>query len=298
MGVSIGVITIVPIIYYFRTVKIWRNPLFWLILVPILLFMGELDHNTFDYMMVSMPFLAIVISLGLTKMQGKWTRVVQYACVVSVVGLGLFNVWFFDIGRTLDSNLGATKLFREEFNKIPDGAIFMPNYAWEWEAIYKYNADNEKKIYPICIDILPSETYREQLIKDGVKLKVSEAENVSIKSSEIAKSIVELNDNVWTTVSTDPRTFTSEVVETKRNASFVANVDREKIAKINNNPPIKWKPYNPFRVMDTSLFITDWGYILYSNYNLRFFLGWGSIGLIIMWVFNWVSNRKTKEIDV
>lgn len=294
IGVSIGGITIIPLVYYFRRTKFWKSVLFWLIVVPIVLFIGELDMNTFDYMMVAMPFLTVAICCGLAMMKGKFGKILQVATLVVVLGFGLFNAWFFDIGNNLDKNLGATNLFRNEFNKIPDGAIFMPNYAWEWEAIYKYNADNDKHIYPICIDILPSKNYQQQLIGDGIKLVPSDTDNVSIKASEIAKSIVRLNDNVWTTKITDPYTFSSEVVPTNNNEDTVANVDKQKIEQITNNPPIQWKPYSPYRILTTELFITEWNYILYTNWNLRFFVGWGSIGLILVWLFNWVSNKKDK----
>lgn len=298
MGLSIGVITIIPLVYYFCHNKIFRNPLFWLILVPILLFMGELDTNTFDYMMLAMPFLAIAICGGLKIMVDKYkikAQVFQYATLVVILGLGIFNGYYFDIGQTLDKDLSATKLYREEFAKLPDNAIFMPNYAWEWEAIFKYNKDFNKNVYPICIDILPSATYRDQLIKDGIKLTESKAENVSIKSSEIAKSIVALNDNVWTTVSYDPYTFGSNVVETNHDTSLVANVDREKIKQIKENPQIQWKPYNPFDIITTRIFISSWGYVLYSNWSVRFFASWACAGLIIVWLFNWFTNRRSKS---
>jgi len=73
MGVSIGVITIIPLIVYFR-VKFWKKQLFWLLAVPILLFMGELDTNTYDYMMLSMPFLAIAGALGLADMNNMGNK--------------------------------------------------------------------------------------------------------------------------------------------------------------------------------------------------------------------------------
>jgi len=225
----------------------------------------------------------------------KWAiKCFNYIAVFVVLGFGVYNANYFDIGRTLDKDLSATQLFREEFEKLPDNAIFMPNYAWEWEAIYKFNKDNGKNIYPICIDILPSKLYQQQLIKDGIKLVASENSNHSILASETAKSIVELNDNVWTTVVYDPYTFGSNVVATNRDSSFVANVDRAKIQQISENPQVQWKPYHPYHIIDTSLFITSWNYILFSNWNVRFFASWASIGLLLMWLFNWFTNRRTK----
>jgi len=294
VGVSIGVITVVPLIYYFRRNKTLRNPLLWLIVVPITLFAGELDMNTYDYTMLAMPFLTVAICLGLSFMQFSWVKAFRVVTVIIIVGFGMFNCFYFDIGKNLDKDLSATKLFREEFNKLPDNSIFMPNYAWEWEAIYKYTKDTGKNIYPICIDILPSEMYREQLIKDGIKLVGSNDANVSIKSSEMAKSIAELNDNVWTTVSYDTYTFGSHVVPTNKSSALVANVDRDKIKQVSENPQILWKPYNPYDIITTCIFITDWNYILFSNYNVRMFASLACAGLLINWFLWRINNKKEK----
>lgn len=298
ISVSIGVLTIVPLIYYFRHNKIWRNPLFWLIIIPILLFLGELDMNTYDYMMISMPFLTIVICLGFNELVKRYqfkAQVFVCASMAVVVGFGVFNAYYFDIGKHLDSDMSATKLYREEFVKLPDNAVFMPNYAWEWEAIYKYSRDTGKNIYPICIDILPSEMYQKQLMKDGIKLIPNKEENSSLKASGIAKSIVELNDNVWTTVSTDPRTFGSKVINTKRDSSLVANIDVQRMNQIKTNPQIQWIPYNPYQILDTSLFEIEWSYVLRSTWDVKFFASWASIGLLIMWLMNWAGNKRAKS---
>ena len=295
MGISIGIISIIPLVYYFKVKKIWRNPLFWLSVVPICLFIGELDMNTFDYMMLAMPFLSIAICLGLYEFSCKYNgKILQVAIVIFVVGIGLYNVNFFDIGRTLDKDLSATKLYNEEFSKLPDNAIFMPNYAWEWEAIYKYNKDYNKSIYPICIDILPSDLYQGQLRKDGINVIDSEHENISMKAQEIANSIVELNDNVWTTRVIDSRTFGSMVIPTNGDILTVNKVDIKRIEEISDNPQWKFKPYNPYDIMTTSVFITDWSYLLYSNWNVRLFAGLASIGMILNWFIFILPNKGNK----
>ena len=124
--------------------------------------------------MVSIPLLAIISSLGLcilVKRYGQKARWLGAVTLMVIVGLGVYNANYFDIGRRLDQNMSASNFYYNEFTKIPDKTIFMPNYAWEWEAIYKYNADYGKHIYPICIDILPSKLYQEQLTKtDWIKL--------------------------------------------------------------------------------------------------------------------------------
>lgn len=297
MGVSIGVFTIIPIVYYFIKAKILRNVLFWLITVPIIVFISELDMNTFDYMMLSMPFLAIVACLGIDMMfQVYWGRVKVLVAVIliAVIGFGVFNTLYFDLGRSLDKNMSASNLYYNEFAKIPSDAIFMPNYAWEWEAIYKYNADYDKHIYPICIDILPSELYREQLIEDGIVLVSSNNSNPSISSRQVAQSIIELNDNVWTTISTDPSTFGSEVIETNHDINLVAPLDEAKAKDMAENPQIKWMPYNPYSIMDTSIMITDWNYVLVSNKNLLFVVFCGTLTILAVKIVMKIFRKKKK----
>lgn len=276
MWVSIGIVTIIPIVYYFikQGKKTLINPLFWFIIAPITLFISELDMNTFDYMMLSIPFLAIVAALGLRLLIVKYRNPMMIASVVGifiVIGIGGFNYNYFDIGRTLDPNLSASQLYYKELPKIPDGAVFMPNGGWNWEAVYKYNKDNNTNIYPICIDILPSKTYQEQLMRDGIKLVSSNNENVSMQASEMAKSIVSLNDNIWTTISTDPSTFGVMVIETKHNTDLINSVDVNILKQNATSPKIRWMPDNPYDIMTTSIFITKWSYVLVSRYNFMVF---------------------------
>jgi hypothetical protein len=285
VGVSIGIVTIVPIVYYFWKSKFYTKVLFWLIFTPIFIFMIELDPNTYDYTMVAMPFLAIVACLGLNKFLdnfGHKIKYLGYATLIIIVGFGIYNCNYFDIGRTEDPNMSASKLFYEEFNKIPDGAIFMPVYVANWEAIYQYNRDNNKHIYPICYDVLPSQGYLNQLEKDGVKFIKGTNDNLSVQAMETAQSIVRLNDNVWTTKWTDVSTFGSVVVEANHDESLVAIYDIDLIRETAENPQWHWKPYNPYQILDNSITITDWNYVLLSNNNISrviFYsaLGWGCV---------------------
>jgi len=283
--VSVGVIGVIPIIYYFKKVGIKKNPLFYYILVPIVLFITELDPNTFDYTMLAMPFLSIVVCLGLDGLKSKQLVV---SLTIILVACGIFNTYYFDIGNTLDPNLSAAKLYKD-FDKIPDDAIFMPNANWEWEAIYKYNADYNKHIYPICLEFLSFESYRAQLKKDGVKLTENNDSNMSVLSKRVAQSIVLLNDNVWTTVSTNPRTFGVDVVKAD-NPAMVANVDEVKLAALSLNPRWEWMPSNPYDIMTTSIYVEEWNYVTVSNYSCLFF------GIIILtgWVLS-TQVWKTKE---
>lgn len=324
MFVSIAGITIVPIAYYFKNNKVIKNPLFWLASFPIILFATELDMNTYDYMMVSIPFLAIIICLGLSDMVHKywnieipktlgemakkyyktpelkkmvWTGILVALTWASVIGFGIFNLNYFDIGRTCDPNMSTARLYYQEFAKIPDGAIFMPNYAMEWEAIYKYNADYGKHIYPICMDILPSQNYRDQLRKDGIKFVDSTNPNYSIMGRETAQSIVLMNDNVWTTVATIPETLQTDVVPANGNISLIEILTEEQLKEIADNPKWLWKPWNPYHIMTNSVSMLEWRNQLLSSFNVRLFVCLGAAGWILMWGIEKLKKRRLKDED-
>jgi hypothetical protein len=298
VGVGIGVLTIIPIVAYFWKKKFYTDILFWLILTPIILFGVELDMNTFDYTMVAMPFLAIAGSLGLSKMWKPTlrVRVISYIITAVLVGFGIFNCHYFDIGNNLDKNLSASRLYYDEFSKIPDGAILMPNGAWEWEAIFKYNRDYDRHIYPVAIDILPSYQYTDQLKKDGIKLEVGTDTNLSIQARQTAMSIIKLNDNVWTTVFTDPSTFGSKVVLTNHDTSLVDLYDKEYADEIALHPTVKWMPYNPYDCYTTSIMIENWNYVLLSRWNVSLFVGLLALLFGVVYVSVNVFKGSRREI--
>ncbi len=230
-------------------------------------------------------------------MRYKWmAKYLIYATFVITIGFGIYNCNYFDIGRTNDKNLSASQTFYVEFSKIPDGAIFMPTYVANWEAIYQYNRDFNKNIYPVCYDMLPSKGYRDQLEKDGVKLREGTDENQSIQAMEIARSIVELNDNVWTTVWTDKASFGSIVVPANHDTSLVAIYDINLIHSTAENPQWHWKPYNPYDIFLTSNCVEFWNYVLLSNWNIAYVtflavLGWGCVQFVFI-----LLKRKKKNV--
>lgn len=306
MGVSIGVVTIVPIFYYFRHNKVIRNPLFWLAMFPIVLFATELDMNTYDYMMVSIPFLAIIACIGLKEMVDKYFNVQASPRIVlvgglvalmwvTIIGFGVFNLNYFDVGRTLDKNMDTANFYYNELAKIPDGAIFMPNYAMEWQAMYKYNADYGKNIYPICMDILPSENYREQLRKDGINFVDSTNPNFSIMGRETAQSIVAMNDNVWTTIAVRPETLGTVVVPADGDIGIVEILTEEKLHEIADNPKWLWKPWNPYDILTNSVSMLEWRNQLLSTHNVRFFACLGIAGWLLVWF--WEKRKKKREAE-
>lgn len=300
VGVSIGVIAIIPIIYYFRKTKFYTKVLFWLIITPLFLFLVELDMNTFDYTMLAIPFLTVVTVLGLQKMiENHGKKAVRFGIVLAVVffGFGIFHLNYFDIGRNLDPNMSASKLYYEEFAKIPDGALFMPIHVANWEAIYQYNRDFNKHIYPICYDVLPSEGYLKQLTKDGIKYEAGTNMNLSVRAMETARSIARLNDNVYTTVWTDPATFGCVVVPVNGDEALVSIYDEELIRDTAENPKWHWKPYDPYKVLTTEICVTQWNYVLLSNYNISFIGLLSIMGFaIVYFLFGAFKRNKSERV--
>ena len=305
VGVSLGVFALIPAVVYFWRKKFYKDPLFWLILIPIGLFISELDMNTFDYTMLAMPFLVIVAMLGLQKLQRAnwqryygWDRALIVLIIISVLGFGVYNLNYFDIGRTLDKNMSTTEYFTQELPKIPKGSIYMPLWGWEWEAAFKYNKDANAHLIIVNEDMLVNPLYQKQIMDEGVKLAPSSEKNQSIAAKEMAQSIIELN-NVWTTVTTDPLTFGCKVVPANHDVNLAPLPDKVLIAQLTANPPWQWKPWNPYKIMDTSLLESvGWQYVVVSNRSLLFFLDWGGGFLFVYWLmYSYIEKQNKKNRD-
>jgi hypothetical protein len=300
LGVSVGGVLVIPIVYYLRRNKAWKTVIFWLIVCPIALFISELDMNTFDYTMLSIPFLIIIGILGLQILASKrsweryygWGRVLVVLTIVSTIGFAAYNTNYFDIGRTLDPHMSAAELMEVEYPKLPNNAIFMPTWGWEWEGIYLYNKEYNKNIIPVSEDMLNSAPYRDSLEAEGINIQVSNNSNLSVAAKEMAQSIITLNDNVWTTVTTDPSTFGAKVVEANHDISLVPMPDEKLIQRNATNPQWKIIPYNPYDVMSTSIFETQWGYVILSNKNLLLLVEVGVGGWMLYWIPYRLNERR------
>jgi hypothetical protein len=306
VGVSVGVAALIPIVAYFWRKKFYKDVLFWLILIPIGLFISELDMNTFDYTMLAIPFLAVVAMLGLNKIIAnqeyvKTGRVLAGLIIISVLGFGAYNTNYFDIGRTLDPHLSVTEYYTKELPKVPDGSIYMPLWGWEWEAAFKYNKDNNARLIIVNEDMLVNPLYQKQIENEGIKLVPSDNKNQSIAAKEMARSIIQLND-VWTTVTTDPSTFGCKVVQANHDVNLAPLPDEVLIARLIASPPWQWKPYNPYNVFTTAVLESnEWQYVVVSNHSLFFFLDWGGGFLLAYYlIYQYVekSNKKKKKEDV
>jgi len=278
VAVSLGFGTIICIVHFVKMRK-WKYALLWLFLIPIIYFATNLSPETYVYMLPSIAFGAIVTGIGLARMKIGWS----YITAVVAVGLLIFNVGYFDIGRTLDPNLSAHKYYTEELPKLNDGDILLTG-GWTWAIAYLYNEEEGANIIPVCIDILPSSEYLEKIESEGVILERSESERHIDKQMEVALSIAQNNDNVWLAKETNPASYEYELVSAKDNLWLITRWLGHEV-----NPQIQWKPSNPYQFITGSLEVSEWKFILKSNHNVLFA---GSLIIFIVILFKYGGNGK------
>jgi len=258
--VDFAVIGIVPLIVCFKKRKLMRNVLFWMMIIPAIYYATNLAPQTYVYLQPTIAFGAIAIGIGLKRVNKK----ILYATAVATLVMFIFNANYFDIGRTLDKNLSATEYYEVELNKVPDGQILMPYYGWEWAAIYRYNKENDRNIIPVCIDTLANPIYQKMLTEQGIKFDDNLNDDRLIRQNYLALSVVELNDNVWTTATTDDKTYGCVVLPAKGYESL--------LNKIPTEPAGSWHflPSNPYGIITGSIEIEQWKFITMSNHNMLF----------------------------
>jgi len=286
LGVSLGVAFLVIIIYVVKTKGWWKNQLFWLFAVPVGYFLTDLSPQTYVYVFPAIAFGSILAATYLPKLK------IQWAIATAVVAIGLlgYNANYFDIGRTLDKNLSATEFYTQELPKIPDGQMLMPRFGWEWAMIYVYDKNEHRNIIPVSVDTVVSPMYRQTLTQEGVKyadVGVAAQNEILQKQNALAASIVQLNDNVWTTVPTTPETYGAKVVPT--------NGDTSLVVKVPTNPPGEWhwKLSNPYDMITGAIEVKEWNFITMSNQNMFNVLLIGSGGLLlILWIASSVRKKK------
>jgi hypothetical protein len=275
---NFAVIGVVPLFYAFKNGKWWyKDVLFWMIAIPAIYYMGDIAPQTYVYLQPTIAFGAIAIGIGLSKVNRK----IVYATAVASIALLAFNTNYFDIGRTLDPNLSATKYYNVELAKVPDGQILMPYYGWEWAAIYRYNKENGREIIPVSIDNISGKIYQDSLTEQGIKFEDNFSEDRLTRQNYIAMSIVELNNDVWTTKVTDAETYGCEVVLAKDNIEIINKSPTEPVGSWH------WKPTNPYSIITGSCEIKKWGFITMSNHNILYI----SLVIVVLYLLYTLAER-------
>lgn len=294
LGISLGLATI-PVIWFLIKQKTWKSEWLFLFGLPVLYFCTDLAPQVSKYAEASIAWGPIIAVIALSKVNWKWTIPI----VLSAITLLSYNSWYFNVGGHLDKNYAAQQFYDYEIPKMQDGDIFVTMAAWEWIEVYLYNKEEGHSINPICIGVLASEKYQDLLREKGIKISSlmtdvqpgSDSHDLNEKQVAVAMSIVELNDHVWTSRSTQPEVYGAEIVPAKGNEHLITMWVGQKDVV----PQWKWKPMNPWRIIDGSREITDWTFIMQSTYSCMFFAEFATFGLFLNYLINRLFFNKRKE---
>lgn len=304
LGVSFAVASI-PLAWWIWKYKKLRNELLWLFILPIAYWVADLAPQTAKYQEASIAWGAIMAVLMLAQLNKKW--LISAVTVGAVVMLGV-NTWFLDVGRTLDPNLSATQFYQQELPKMQDGDIFVTNGAWEWIEVFLYNKETGHKIIPVCMGILPSDRYRTMLRDQGVVIQElennpeyqaytgSHTHNLNTQQVFYSLSIVENNKNVFTSRPTDPSTYGAEVVPAATNTDQFTRWLGHDIAV----PKWQWKPSSPYAIVEGTIEVQEWVFILQSNRTVIWLATLLGLGYTAAWasLTMWKRRKKKATVDV
>lgn len=305
IGVSFT-LGLIPLVAALWNRKFWREPLFWMFILPIVYYSVDLAPQTSVYLMPSIAFGSILVGVGLKKLQSLWDNarlvvwkayaiaVLPVLVLVSSVGMMGYNANYFDIGRVLDKNLSATQFYNNELTKIPDGQILVAQQGWEWAMVFVYNKEEGRNIIPVCVGTLPSLTYQKQLT-ETYGINVIDFPDIAIgdRPTVIAKYVIENNANTWTTVPTTPETYGAEIVPAKVNVDKLT-MSPKSITDGSMDMQWQFKPSNPYDIMTGSIEVKQWVWLVFSNYSVLTMTMMALVGAIPCWIFYMVFIRKKK----
>jgi hypothetical protein len=316
-------LAVIPILAALWRPRVWKEPLFWLFAVPIILFCTNMAPQTAVYLMPAIAFGAILAGVGLVRMTSLWTKIrlagtrkglvyslMPVLVLVSSVGMLGYNTNLLDIGRTLDSQMSAMKFYNEELPKVPDGDILVAQQGWEWAIVFLYNRNEGKNIIPIYTGTLPSTIYQQQLKEQGVKLIDDPEESISTRPISIGESIFELNDNVWSTLVTVPSTYGSEVIPVKHGGQLAVRATYNdgyyydgqallfqgsgSVPDMSKGVQWQFKPSNPYGFITGSIEVEQWTWVTFSNYSILTFVMMAAAGVVPCWILYMLFIKKKK----
>lgn len=289
LGVSLGVGSLVVLIFFIRQRK-WKYDLMVLTLVPAVYFMANLAAETYVYLIVTVAFASVAVGIALSKMNGWWF----YATGIVAIGLFAFNANYFDIGRTLDPEMSATKFYHEELAKIPDGQYYMGG-GWTWAMVFYYNKEEGRNIIPICTDIIPSRKYIDLLQSQGIDAIYIEDASYIDKEGKGALYIAQNNPNVWIAQVTKPEVYQYTVVPANDHLEYIGRWIGQDIEPGN----WRWQPSNPYKFITGALEVAEWHHILWSNRSVLFIGAFAVGGYFVWWLILRVwDNRKRRHVSI
>lgn len=288
IGVSLGFGFIV-VLWQLIKMRKWKYDLLWLFLIPICWFVTNLATETYVYMMPSIAFGAIILALGLSRLNYK----VSVAMLLSLIIVGGFNTYYLDIGRTLDPEMSAEKFYNEELVKIPDGDIFMGG-GWNWAMVYLYNKEEGRNIIPLSTDIFPSKAYQAIISDMGIEYESPEdGESFISLQGKMALSVAELNEGVWIAKEIKPEVYQYIVEPALGNEEYIGRWIGQEI-----EPEWRWRPSNPYHYITGALEVSEWNHILLSNINANVVISLAIYSLAGYWLVLKMWDKRRNKQDV
>lgn len=284
-GVGIG-FGLIPL--FMKKIGVFKEPLFWMSILPIFFFVIDLAPQTYVYLLPAIAFSSIYLGDSLCRINKK----VLVASIPIVIALWGFNINYFDIGRTLDKDMSASKYYYDELAKVPDGEAVLAQQGWEWAAIPSYNRNYDRDIVPICEGMLNSVDYQLMLNEWGIKTEDYPELGIGDRTIAVAQSIIRLND-VWVTMPTDMRTYGAEVIKANGDESLVV-WDKRQVADENGQMIWQWQPSNPYDFITGAIEVSEWRDIVFSNYNMLTIFMMSVCGGVPVWILYQLIIKKKK----
>ncbi len=146
VGGSLAVV--VPLLYY--SVKRNREPLLLaLCIIPLVYYFTNLAPQTYTYVILSIPFAAILVTKVSTSALPKFLPQLTMLVLITTMGL---NIQWYDIGRTLDKDMHALE-FYDILKEAPfdNSAVWSESRGWEKHTIELFNFRNKTLIDTVNI---------------------------------------------------------------------------------------------------------------------------------------------------
>lgn len=151
LGIGLGLIVgclaiaIIPLVLAFR--KPYDNAkkiLLISVLFPIIYYILCLDPSTWTFLTFSLPFLAILCSIGLQRLYNKQQRVV----IAGAILLVLLNSFFFNTGWLQASNNPAQDV-KSQLEALPANSVVLTYPGAYSMAVYYINSTSRTDIIPL-----------------------------------------------------------------------------------------------------------------------------------------------------
>ena len=141
LSFALSGLLILPGMYYSYKKKSYEGRLLaFLTFFYLLYYATDMAPQTYTYMMPAFAFGGLLAVKGLEYITFKR---LGWVVAISSIGLMIFNIQTYDIGRTLDKELQCS-VYYQSLDDIPDGSVlWLEKGGWWRDTLWLYNADNK-----------------------------------------------------------------------------------------------------------------------------------------------------------